>query len=95
VQTFERVEAAEKHGAIEDAQVVDHRESHEGIDVTVAAASQPMISDTEQTGQNSGSANEHFWKQGATFRPPGFLGLMCMMCIFLFRPPGFLGLTYL
>jgi hypothetical protein len=50
----------------EDAQVAEHRESHECI---AAAGSQPMNSDSEQTSQNDGSANKHSQKP-STSKPP-------------------------
>jgi hypothetical protein len=55
-QTLKGVHATDKGVGSEDAQVVDHDESHEGI---AAAASHPMTSNTEQTGQDDGSANKH------------------------------------
>jgi hypothetical protein len=62
LQSLEGVEAAEKVVRSEDAQAVDHCASHEGI----AAASQPMNSNTEQTGQNGGSTNKDSQKQSTS-----------------------------
>jgi hypothetical protein len=72
-QILKGVNATEKDVDGEDAQGVDHRDFHEGTDVTVAA-SHSMNSDSEQTGHNSGSANEHFEKQEATKPPSNALG---------------------
>jgi hypothetical protein len=53
-KTLKEIHTTEKD--VEDAQVVDHDESHEGI---AAAASHPMNSDMKQSSRNDGSANKH------------------------------------
>jgi hypothetical protein len=55
-QILKGVDATEKDVCSVDAQVADHRESHEGL---TAAASHSMISDSEQTSRDDGSANKH------------------------------------
>jgi hypothetical protein len=55
-QTLKEIHTTDEDVGSEDAQVVDHDESHRGI---AAAASHPMNSDPEQTGQDDGSANKH------------------------------------
>jgi predicted chitinase len=55
-----------KNVGSEDAQEVDHRESHEGID---AAASQPMNSDSEEISRNHGSTKKRSKKRSAS-KPP-------------------------
>jgi hypothetical protein len=62
------VEATTKDVGIEVLQVLDHRESHEGI-TAAAAASYPMNSDSEQTSRDNGSANMHSQKP-STSEPP-------------------------
>jgi hypothetical protein len=59
-QTLKEIHATEKEVDSEDAQVVDHDESHEGI---TSAASYPMNSDSEQTSRDDGSANKHSQKR--------------------------------
>jgi hypothetical protein len=59
-QTLEGVQATEKDNGSEDAQAVDHDESHEGI---AAAATPPMNSDLKQTSRDDGSANKHSQKR--------------------------------
>jgi hypothetical protein len=66
-QILKGVNATEKDVDSEDAQVVDHRASHEGI--ASAAASHPMNSDSEQASENDSSAYEYSEKQ-ATPKPP-------------------------
>jgi hypothetical protein len=54
-QILTGVEATEQDVGIEGNQVVDHRESHEGvIAAAAAAASHPMSLDSEQTSQDNG-----------------------------------------
>jgi hypothetical protein len=65
--------ATEKDVGSEDAQVLDHRESHEGV-TTAAAASQPMNSDSSQTSQNDGSANKYSQKLSTSHPPPNAAG---------------------
>jgi hypothetical protein len=65
-QILKGAEATERDVGSEDAQVTDHRESHEGI---AAAESQPMNSDSEQTSQNGGSINKHS-QELSTSKPP-------------------------
>ncbi len=55
-QTLKEIHTTEKGVGSEDAQAVDHDESHEGI---AAAASHPMNSDLEPTSRDDGSANKH------------------------------------
>jgi hypothetical protein len=50
------VEATEKDVGVEDAQVTDHRESHQS---SIAAALHPVNSDSEQTNRDDGSTNKH------------------------------------
>jgi flagellar biosynthesis GTPase FlhF len=65
------VEATERDVSVsENAQVADHRESHEDIAV-VAAALHPMNSDQERTSQNDGSANKHSQK-ASTSKPSSY-----------------------
>jgi hypothetical protein len=65
--------ATEKDVGSEDAQVSDHRESHEGV-TTAAAASQPMNSDSSQTSQSDGSANKYSQKLSTSHPPPNAAG---------------------
>lgn len=50
-------EATKKVVGSEDAQVADHRESHEAINVA-AAASHPMNSDVKETSREDVSSNK-------------------------------------
>jgi hypothetical protein len=69
-QMLKEFEAEEKDVDSEDAQVADHRESHEGIAALIAAASShPMNSDSKQTSQDDRSANKHSQKV-STSKPP-------------------------
>jgi hypothetical protein len=61
LQTLEGVKATERDAGSVDAQVADHRESHEGI-AAAAAASHPMNSGPEQTSRNDGSTNTNSQK---------------------------------
>jgi hypothetical protein len=65
-QIMKGVHATENDVCIRDAQVADHRESHEGV---AAAASRPVNSDSEQTSRNDGSTNKHSHKLPAS-KPP-------------------------
>jgi hypothetical protein len=54
----------------EDAQVTDHRESHEGIAALIAAASsRPMLLDSKQTSRDDASTNKSS-KKVSTPKPP-------------------------
>jgi hypothetical protein len=58
-QTLKGFQSTEKDVGSEDAQVVDHDESHEGI------ASHPMNLDSEQTSRDAESANKYPQSRGA------------------------------
>jgi hypothetical protein len=55
-QTLNEIHTTENGIGSEDAQVMDHNESHEGI---AAAASHPTNLNPKQTDQDDGSANKH------------------------------------
>jgi hypothetical protein len=62
------VENTERDVGSEDAQVTDHRESHQSIK-PAAAALHPMNSVSEQTSRDDGSTNKHSQK-ASTSKPP-------------------------
>jgi hypothetical protein len=66
--------ATEKDVGSEDAQVSDHRESHEDITTAAAAASQPMNSDSDQTSLDDESTNKHSQKRSTSKPTPNAAG---------------------
>jgi hypothetical protein len=62
------VEATEEDVGIEDAQVADHRESHEGV-IAAEAASHPMNSVSEQNRRDDGSASKYSEKLSTSRSP--------------------------